>query len=88
MLTGQYNCAPADHSSLRQTSTAPPKVIDLKDVQLTKGAVDVLSDLLSVEFGLKKLVLENCGLDDEVRVVPHSKQVHRGPTDLASGADT
>ena len=48
-----------------QESAHPPKVIDLKDVPLTKGAIEVLSDLLSVDFGLRKLSLENCSLDDD-----------------------
>jgi protein phosphatase 1 regulatory subunit 37 len=44
-----------------------PKAIDLTGFQLSTGAAEALSDVLSVDFGLKKLVLENCGLDDEVR---------------------
>lgn len=40
-------------------------MLDLSNVPLTRGSVDVLSDLLSVPFGLRKLVLENCSLDDD-----------------------
>lgn len=42
---------------------------------LTHGAVEALSDLLSVDFGLKKLVLEGCGLDDEVSVGPGAQSL-------------
>jgi protein phosphatase 1 regulatory subunit 37 len=45
---------------------APPKVLDLRNEPLTVGAALALSDVLSVDWNLKKLVLEGCGLDDEV----------------------
>jgi len=50
-----------------QSTSSLPKVIDLRDLQLTHGSAAVLSDLLSIDFGLRKLILDNCGLDDEVR---------------------
>jgi hypothetical protein len=37
---------------------------------LSKGAVEALADVLSVDFGLKKLILESCGLDDDVGALP------------------
>ncbi|KAM0789324.1 hypothetical protein ACM66B_000160 [Microbotryomycetes sp. NB124-2] len=50
-----------------------PRVIDLSNEQLSHGAVEALADLLSVDFGLKKLVLEECGLDDaSVRPLLHA----------------
>ncbi|KDE03683.1 hypothetical protein MVLG_05872 [Microbotryum lychnidis-dioicae p1A1 Lamole] len=52
---------------------APPRVLDLTNEPLTHGAVEALSDLLSVDFGLKKLVLENCGIDnDSIRPLVHA----------------
>ncbi|GAA5984226.1 hypothetical protein JCM5350_002871 [Sporobolomyces pararoseus] len=50
---------------LRENPSTPPKTLDLSRELLSHGAVEALSDLLSVDFGLKKLVLDNCGLDDE-----------------------
>ncbi|GAA6058925.1 hypothetical protein JCM10212_002877 [Sporobolomyces blumeae] len=50
---------------LREAPASPPKSIDLSRELLSHGAVEALSDLLSVDFGLKKLVLDGCGLDDE-----------------------
>ena len=41
-----------------------PKTIDLSGTQLSRGALEVLSDILAIDFGLKKLVLDGCGLDD------------------------
>ncbi|GAA5879576.1 hypothetical protein JCM16303_003257 [Sporobolomyces ruberrimus] len=54
---------------LRENPATPPKTLDLSRELLSHGAVEALSDLLSVDFGLKKLVLDNCGLDDE-RIKP------------------
>ena len=70
------------HVFLLKESSSPPKIIDLKNQTLAKGAVEVLSDLLSVNFGLKRLVLENCGLDDEVSRILHSS--YAGPLSAAS----
>ncbi|KAG0152500.1 hypothetical protein CROQUDRAFT_35490 [Cronartium quercuum f. sp. fusiforme G11] len=51
---------------LKDSAPNPPKVIDLTGVQLnTNGLVEVLGDMLSVDFGLKSLVLEGCGLEDD-----------------------
>lgn len=52
---------------LQENPNAPPKSLDLSNELLSHGAIEALSDLLSVDFGLKKLTLESCGLDDEVR---------------------
>lgn len=45
-----------------------PKVLDLSHELLSFGAVAALSDLLAIDWGCKKLVLDGCGLDDEVRL--------------------
>jgi protein phosphatase 1 regulatory subunit 37 len=60
---------------LKEYPTIPPRTIDLSNEVISHGAIDALSDLLSVNFGLKKLVLENCGIDDEVslRIRAHLK---------------
>jgi hypothetical protein len=44
-----------------------PKTMDLTGLHLSLGAAEALGDVLSVDFGLRKLVLEDCNLDDEVR---------------------
>lgn len=52
--------------ALKDSAPAPPKSLDLTGVQLTMGAAEALGDLLSVDFGLRKLVMEGCGLEDDV----------------------
>lgn len=53
--------------AVQENPRTPPKVLDLSNELLSHGAVEALADLISVDWGLKKLVLESCGLDDEVR---------------------
>lgn len=56
-----------------QDAGAAVKSIDLSSLPLDRGAVDPIADLLSVDFGLSKLVLENCGLTDEtLKAVLHA----------------
>jgi protein phosphatase 1 regulatory subunit 37 len=43
-----------------------PKVLDLSHELLSSGAVAALSDILAIDWGCKKLVLDGCGLDDDV----------------------
>ncbi|KAL9935616.1 hypothetical protein V8E36_005193 [Tilletia maclaganii] len=46
-------------------AAVPLKTLDLSTIPLDQDAVDPLADFLSVDFGLEKLVLENCMLTDE-----------------------
>ncbi|KAH9814509.1 hypothetical protein DFH28DRAFT_971955 [Melampsora americana] len=51
---------------IKQAAPSPPKSIDLSGIQLnTCGSVELLGDLLSVDFGLNSLTLESCGLEDD-----------------------
>ncbi|KAE8216959.1 hypothetical protein CF326_g9627, partial [Tilletia indica] len=43
----------------------PLHTLDLSTIPLDQDAVDPLADMLSVDFGLDKLVLENCMITDE-----------------------
>lgn len=57
------------------TQNTPPalKTIDLSFVPLDRQAIEPISDLLSIDFGLQKLVLENCGLtDDGLKSILHA----------------
>lgn len=50
--------------------TATLTTLDLSFLILDRPAIDPLADFLSVDFGLKKLVLDHCGLTDDVRDFP------------------
>lgn len=41
-------------------------MLDLSHELLSSGAVAALSDILAIDWGCKKLVLDGCGLDDDV----------------------
>ncbi|BGP16808.1 hypothetical protein JCM10213_004656 [Rhodosporidiobolus nylandii] len=51
--------------AFRENPSSPPRTLDLSGILLTVGAVETLADLLSVDWGCRKLVLDGCGLDDE-----------------------
>lgn len=56
-----------------QSSPPALKTMDLSFVPLDRHAVEPIADLLSVDFGLNKLVLENCALtDDSVKSILHA----------------
>ena len=40
--------------------------MDLSGIQLTLGIASVLSDVLTIEWGLRKLVFKECDLDEHV----------------------
>ncbi|PWN34844.1 RNI-like protein [Meira miltonrushii] len=57
----------------RQNSPPALKTIDLSFIPLDRHAIEPVADLLSVDFGLQKLVLENCGLaDDGLKSILHA----------------
>ncbi|GAA5839102.1 hypothetical protein JCM11251_003677 [Rhodosporidiobolus azoricus] len=51
--------------AFRENPTTPPKTLDLAHTSLSLGAAEALADLLSVDWGCKKVVLDSCGLDDD-----------------------
>ncbi len=56
-----------------QSSPPALKTMDLSFVPLDRHAVEPIADLLSVDFGLNKLVLENCTLtDDSLKSILHA----------------
>lgn len=52
------------------SQSSPPalRTLDLSFVPLDRHAIEPIADFLSVNFGLGKLVLENCNLIDEVSI--------------------
>lgn len=58
------------HDGPQDNPKSLPKVLDLSHELLSSGAVAALSDILAIDWGCKKLVLDGCGLDDDVRFPP------------------
>ena len=55
--------------SFKNTSPTNPRTVDLSGVQLTFTSASILSDVFSIEWGLRKLVFRECDLDDSVRCI-------------------
>lgn len=53
----------------QHAGTTSPRALDLSGIQLTPHAAAALSDILTIEWGLRKLVLRECDLDELVRIV-------------------
>ncbi|KAH7099969.1 RNI-like protein [Auriculariales sp. MPI-PUGE-AT-0066] len=51
-------------AALRAATTTKPRSLDLTGIQLTAETTNVLTDLLNVEWGVRKLVLKKCDLTD------------------------
>ncbi|CAL1710893.1 unnamed protein product [Somion occarium] len=54
---------PAVSAALLHTN---PRTVDLSGVQLTVGSASVLSDVFTIEWGLRKLVFKECDLDEHI----------------------
>ncbi|KIJ24330.1 hypothetical protein M422DRAFT_274922, partial [Sphaerobolus stellatus SS14] len=64
---------PAVLKALRHAGTTSPRSLDLSGVQLTTDSVSALSDILTIEWGLRKLVLRECDLIDKtLKPILHS----------------
>ncbi|KAI5987226.1 hypothetical protein EDD15DRAFT_2469702, partial [Pisolithus albus] len=64
---------PAVSAAFKRAASASPRSIDLSGVQLTPTSAAVLSDVFSVEWGLRKLTLRECDLDEaKLKVVLHA----------------
>ncbi|KAF8324920.1 uncharacterized protein EI90DRAFT_3074459 [Cantharellus anzutake] len=50
--------------ALRQANLIAPRTLDLTSVKLTFDAATVLADVFSIEWGLRKLILRDCDLDE------------------------
>ena len=52
---------------LKQANLIAPRTLDLTSVKLTFDAAAALADVFSIEWGLRKLILRDCDLDESVR---------------------
>ncbi|KAH8103400.1 RNI-like protein [Cristinia sonorae] len=55
---------PGISKALLNAKTTLPRTVDLSGVQLTVGSASVLSDIFTIEWGLRKLVFKECDLDE------------------------
>lgn len=69
---------PAVSAAFKRASSTNPRSVDLSGVQLTPTTAAVLSDVLSIEWGLRKLTLRECDLDEiKLKVVLHALLIPR-----------
>ena len=61
---GSYSDA---HNNPQHASESNPRSVDLSGAQLTVTSAAILSDVFTIEWGLRKLVFRECDLDDQVR---------------------
>ena len=52
--------------SFQRGGGAFPRTVDLSGIQLNVGVASVLSDVFTIEWGLRKLVFKECDLDEHV----------------------
>ncbi|KAF9477211.1 RNI-like protein [Pholiota conissans] len=57
---------PAITVALKHASPTSPRTVDFSGVQLTFTSASILSDVFSIEWGLRKLVFRECDLDDHI----------------------
>ncbi|KAF8548472.1 RNI-like protein, partial [Imleria badia] len=55
---------PPVSASFKRASATKPRSVDLSGVQLTPTAAAILSDVFNIEWGLRKLTLRECDLDE------------------------
>ncbi|KAI6100340.1 hypothetical protein F5141DRAFT_1141856 [Pisolithus sp. B1] len=64
---------PAVSAAFKRAASASPRSVDLSGVQLTPTSAAILSDVFSIEWGLRKLTLRECDLDEaKLKVVLHA----------------
>ncbi|KAF8885399.1 hypothetical protein CPB84DRAFT_1816838 [Gymnopilus junonius] len=52
--------------ALKHASSTSPRTVDFSGIQLTFTKASILSDIFSIEWGLRKLVFRECDLDDQI----------------------
>ena len=70
----------------QHAGTTKLRTVDLSGVQLTIPAASILSDVFTIEWGLRKLVFKECDLDEHVRRLSHSSRLSNVPSDPETNA--
>lgn len=55
---------PAISLALKHAASPDSRTVDLSGVQMTVSSAIILSDILTIEWGLRKLILKECNLDE------------------------
>ncbi|KAI0321438.1 hypothetical protein OF83DRAFT_1051221 [Amylostereum chailletii] len=58
--------SPEISTALKNASGSAPRTVDFSGVQLTPSLAATLSDVLTIEWGLRRLTFRECGLDDRI----------------------
>ncbi|OCH84554.1 RNI-like protein [Obba rivulosa] len=53
-------------TAFKRAAGTKPRTVDFSGVQLTVGSASVLSDVFTIEWGLRKVVFKECNLDEQV----------------------
>ncbi|KAF9016002.1 RNI-like protein [Hymenopellis radicata] len=57
---------PSVSAAFKHAATTNPRTVDLSGVQLTLTSASILSDVFTIEWGLRKLVFKECDLDEQI----------------------
>ena len=57
-----------DNICPQRAVTPDSRTVDLSGVQITMTSATILSDVLTIEWGLRKLILKECNLDEHVSI--------------------
>lgn len=63
--------AVADDIDSQRASSPDSRTLDLSGVQITMTSAVILSDVFTIEWGLRKLILKECDLDEHVSMLFH-----------------
>lgn len=64
--------AVADDIDSQRASSPDSRTLDLSGVQIAMTSAVILSDVFTIEWGLRKLILKECDLDEHVGVPFHT----------------
>ncbi|KAI9512011.1 hypothetical protein F5148DRAFT_1166859 [Russula earlei] len=53
-------------AAFKNAMSTPPRTVDLSGVQLNPTSAAILSDVFTIEWGLRRLTFKECGLDDRI----------------------
>ena len=61
-------CAIVDDIGSQHAASPDSRTVDLSGVQVTVSSATILSDIFTIEWGLRKLILKECNLDEHVSI--------------------